>query len=57
MKTEISIEELQKRKLFVATPMYGGQCHGMFARSTADLAAVCAKYNIEIRFYYLSTSL
>ena len=53
MKTEISIEELQKRKLFVATPMYGGQCHGMFARSTADLAAVCAKYNIEIRFYYL----
>lgn len=53
MKTEIAIEELQKRKLFVATPMYGGQCNGMFARSTADLAAVCAKYNIELRFYYL----
>ena len=53
MKTEIAIEELQKRKLFVACPMYGGQCHGMFARSTADLAAICAKYNIEVRFYYL----
>lgn len=53
MKTEIAIEELQKRKLFVAAPMYGGQCHGMFARSTADLAAICAKYNIDVRFYYL----
>ena len=53
MKTEIAIEELQKRKLFVACPMYGGQCHGMFARSTADLSAICAKYNIEVRFYYL----
>ena len=53
VKTEIAIEELQKRKLFVACPMYGGQCHGMFARSTADLSAICAKYNIEVRFYYL----
>ena len=33
--------------------MYGGSCHGMFARSTADLAAICAKYGIEVRFYYL----
>ena len=53
MKTEIAIEELRTRKLFVACPMYGGSCHGMFARSTADLAAICAKYGIEVRFYYL----
>lgn len=53
MKNEIAIEELRTRKLFVACPMYGGSCHGMFARSTADLAAICAKYGIEVRFYYL----
>lgn len=49
----IPLEELRKRKLFVATPMYGGNCHGLFARSTADLAAACAHYGIELRFYYL----
>ena len=53
MKTEIAIDGLQKKKLFVATPMYGGQCHGMFASSTADLAAICAKHNIENKFYQL----
>lgn len=53
MKKEIPIEELKKRKLFVAAPMYGGQCSGLFARSTADLAAICAHHGIELRFYYL----
>ena len=28
MEIKVEIEELRKRKLFVATPMYGGQCHG-----------------------------
>jgi hypothetical protein len=30
---QVPVEELRKKKLFVATPMYGGQCAGMFARS------------------------
>jgi len=50
---QIPIEELRKRKLFIATPMYGGQCAGMFAKSTADLAALCAQYGIPLQFYYL----
>ena len=45
--------DLQKRKLFLATPMYGGQCAGMYARSIADLSAMCAKYEIELQLYYL----
>lgn len=53
MELEIPIEELRTRKLFVATPMYGGQCAGMFAKSTADLAAMCAQYGIPLQFYYL----
>ena len=53
MKLEISIEELRKRKLFVATPMYGGQCAGMYARSIADLSAFCAKHEIPLQLYYL----
>jgi hypothetical protein len=53
MKIEIAIEELRKRKLFVATPMYGGQCAGMYTKSIADLSALCAKYGIPLQLYYL----
>ena len=53
MEISIQIEELQKRKLFVATPMYGGQCAGMFTKSCNDLSALCMHYKIEAKFYYL----
>ena len=53
MEIKISLEELQKRKLFVATPMYGGQCAGMYTRSIADLSAWCAKHQIPLQLYYL----
>lgn len=53
LKIQIPIEKLRQRKLFVATPMYGGNCTGMFARSCADLSALCAKYNIQLRYYFL----
>lgn len=53
MKIEIDIAELQKRKLFLATPMYGGQCAGMYTRSIADLSAFCAKHQIPLQLYYL----
>ena len=53
MEIEISIEKLRKRKIFVATPMYGGMCCGQYTKSTADLAKLCTQYEIEIEFFYL----
>lgn len=53
MEIKVEISELQKRKLFVATPMYGGACAGMFTRSIADLSAMCAKYQIPLQLYFL----
>ena len=53
MQINVPIEELRKRKLFVSTPMYGGQCAGMFCRSTNDLSAAAVHHGIEVRFYYL----
>ena len=53
MEIKVEISELQKRKLFVAAPMYGGQCAGMFTRSIADLSAMCAKYQIPLQLYFL----
>lgn len=53
MQLEISVEKLRKNKLFVATPMYGGQCFGMYAKSTLDLQTLCNNYGIEVRFSFI----
>jgi len=49
----VSVEELRKKKIFVATPMYGGICGGQYCKSTADLAAMAAQYGMDVRFFYL----
>ncbi len=49
----VSREELRKRKLFLATPMYGGQCAGTFTRSIADLSARCVAEGVELKSYFL----
>jgi len=53
MELQVQIADLQKKKLMVAAPMYGGQCAGMFTKSTNDLSALFRAHNIELRFYYL----
>jgi len=53
MDISIDIGELRKRKIFVATPMYGGMCGGQYTKSTADLAKLCQHYDIEVDFFYL----
>jgi len=53
MEIKIDIEKLRERGLFVATPMYGGQCAGMFTKSCADLSAICTQYGIPLQFYFL----
>lgn len=53
MEIKITAEELSKRKLFLATPMYGGNSTGLYTKSCMDLAALCHKYNIGLNFYAL----
>ena len=53
MEIKIEMDELRKRKLFLAAPMYGGMCAGMFAKSTADLTAMFAANGLELRSYFL----
>ena len=50
---EVPVSELQKNKIFLATPCFSGLCGGMFARSVADLAAVCTRYQIQLQIYFL----
>ena len=53
MKIQISTEELKKKKLFVATPMYGGQCTGMYMKSCLDLQGVMSQYGVETKFSFI----
>lgn len=53
MEIKVDINILRERKLFLATPMYGGQCAGMFSKSIADLSAFCAKHSIPLQLYFL----
>lgn len=48
------MSEMRKNKLFIATPMYGGQCYGTFTKSISDLTAICAANGIQISLYFLS---
>ena len=53
MQLEVPVEKLRKNKLFVATPMYGGNAHGMYVKSCLDLQSICSQYGIEVRFSFI----
>ena len=53
MEMTINIEDLRKNKLFIATPMYGGMCSGLYMKACLDLQAMCQQYAIETRFSFL----
>ena len=53
MHIEVKASDFQKIKLFVATPMYGGQCAGMYSKAAIDLATMCANYGVECRFFFI----
>ena len=53
MDLQVPVEELANQKIFLASPMYGGMCTGMFARSLAELTSLCRAYDIDLQFYFL----
>ena len=53
MELKVDIEKLREYSIFVGTPMYGGECAGLYTKATADLAKMSTKYGINVEFYYL----
>ena len=53
MEIQVPISELRKKKLFVATPMYGGMCSGMYTKASCDLSTTATQYGIDVKFFYL----
>jgi hypothetical protein len=53
MEISVDINEMRKRKIFVATPMYGGMCGGQYTKSSCDLSLMAATHKIDIKFFFL----
>ena len=53
MQIELDLQKIRTKKLFIATPMYGGQCHGSYTKSIADLMIMCTKYGIEAKLFFI----
>jgi len=53
MAIQINLGDLQKKKLMVATPMYGGACFGTFTKSMSDLMFLAGRHGLDIRQYFL----
>ena len=49
----ITAEELKQHSIFLGTPMYGGQCSGLYTKSVSDLSALCAFNGIHLKQYFL----
>ena len=52
-EVSIDINELRKRKIMVATPMYGGQCGGQYTRAMLEFQKVCDQYEVLCEFFFL----
>ena len=52
-KIDVPLSDLRGRRLFVATPMYGGQCSGAFTKACIDLTQRCAGLGIHCAFFFL----
>jgi len=50
---KLNIEGMQKNKVFLATPMYGGMCHGLYTKSLMDTTAVCMNHGLHLQIYYM----
>lgn len=53
MIKEINYEVLKKYKIFIATPMYGGNSQAEYTASLSKLTYLLGKHNIEYEFYAL----
>lgn len=56
---EIPLDALKEKRLFVATPCYGGVNHTGFTKSMIHLVSLCAKYGINLHqpYFLLNESL
>ena len=50
---QLDIPKMQQSKVFLATPMYGGMCHGLYTKSLMDTTSVCMNHGLNVQIYYM----
>ncbi len=53
MEFKVNLDSLRAKKLFVATPMYGGQCTGQFCSSFVGLAGRVKDLGLHMQHYFV----
>lgn len=53
IEANIPIQNLKQKSLFIATPMYGGLCHGTFSQSLIGLIQICKDLGITVYVHTL----
>ena len=53
MEIKLDKSTLGGKSMMIATPMYGGNCHGMYAKACIDLAMLLGMQGVPHRFYYI----
>jgi hypothetical protein len=53
MELRLDPARLAQLHLFVATPMYGGACHGAYAQACLGLQALAARHGLRTTFSYV----
>lgn len=54
LNIQIPVAELQKQKIMVGTPCYGGNMVAQTGKAMSDLASLCTNYKIGLQMYFLS---
>ena len=52
-KIELDLEAMRKIKLFIATPMYGGMCYGLYTKALMDTTSAWLTHGMQHEIYYL----
>jgi hypothetical protein len=53
LEIKLDWDYLKTQKLFIATPMYGGQCFGTFARSLCEVVTMFTQRELPLQLYSL----
>ena len=47
------MSEQKKPHIFIATPMYGGQCYGFYVQSIMTLQKMCTDNGVDVSFSFM----
>ena len=53
MQLELNIQQLREKKIFIATPMYGGMCYGSFTKALTDFMILATKHQIDAKLFFM----